>query len=486
MKLLNESKKKLVHLLAGIIIFLICRQVFPTDSGLTPAGANFLAVFIATAYLWCVAGSDWVSTLSIFSIIALGVLPYNQVLSLSYGSFLIPMLVAFFILSNAMGTTGLMQKIARWFISRKIVEGHPYVFLLMFNLACLVITAISSMMVGILLFMDLAEEIGEDLGYKKGDRFYQAMTFAALWNSIAGEGIGAIGKGGYLTMVSVMSGFGIEVPLLKYLLCSIPLAVIYLAVLMMIIRLVVKPDTANFVNYDASAMRKIVSETKLSAKAHVTAAVYCVVVLALLLPSIDIPVISSYLNTISATTIPVLAVLFLSLCPIGETPVLNFSEEIQKVNWPIILFSGGIVMYSSAMALPDLGVSTMFANLLTPLAEVCSPMIIALIGIVIAGIFTNLASNLVLISVTCVAFTPVLISAFESGISPVNPAAFAVCISIIAYMAFVTPSASAIAPIILGNMLTIRQGLIPSTLLVLCMIFAVFGVCLPIGNLVFA
>lgn len=486
MKSMNESQKRLVHLLIGIIIFAVCRLIFPMDSGLTPAGANFLAVFIATAYLWCVAGSDWVSTLSIFMIIALGTMPYNQALSLSYGSFLMPMLVAFFILSNAMGNTGLMQKIARWFISRKIVEGHPYIFLLMFNLACLIITAISSMMVGILLFMDLAAEIGDDLGYKKEDGFYRAMTLATLWNSIVGEGIGAIGKGGYLTMLSVMSGFGIDVPLLKYLLCSIPLAVVYLIVLMLITRFVVNPDTANYVNYDAPAMRKIVSETKLSAKAHVTAVVYCIVVLALLLPSLGIPVISAYLSKISATTIPVLAVLFLSLCPIGETPVLNFSEEVQKVNWPIILFSGGIIMYSSAMALPDLGVSTMFTNLLAPLTEVLSPMIIALVGIAIAGILTNVVSNLVMVSVTCVAFTPVLISTFESGVSTVNPAAFAVCVSIISYMAFITPSASAIAPIILGNTLTVKQGFVPSTLLVLCMIFAVFGVCLPIGNLVFA
>lgn len=170
------KNKVYVHYLVALILFLLILLALPAGNGLTSDGVHLLAVIVPIIYMWITVGTDWVSLLALAGIVMTGVMTngsnyYASVYSGSMGNFIILTVITCMALSEVLGQTGVIAKIANWFITRKFCQGRPYMFLAMFILSFFVIGTFMEATAAAIMYISLAQEICDKLGYKKRRSF---------------------------------------------------------------------------------------------------------------------------------------------------------------------------------------------------------------------------------------------------------------------------------------------------------------------------
>lgn len=129
----------------------------------------------------------------------------------------------------------------------------------------------------------------------------------------------------------------------------------------------------------------------------------------------------------------------------------------------------------------DTGIIATVMSGLTPIFSAMSPLVFAVTALILFGLITQVAHNLVLMIV----FTPVLANlCVNYGIPPLL---FAFALAFILQCAFVTPAASAPAAIIFSNTewITPKQAYTMTSIFVLSAFIVICCVMLPIGLLLF-
>ena len=166
-----KGKSKDIHILISVILFVVMRIILGkcTGMGITPAGASALSLFISTIYLWITYGSGWTSLISIALLAFTGICPSSTVLANSFGNSTTVICIGTLALSVALEETGVTTHISNWFITRKFVNNRPYVFMLMFFLAEMVVTYVIEATAAMIVFVALAKSLLESLGYTKED-----------------------------------------------------------------------------------------------------------------------------------------------------------------------------------------------------------------------------------------------------------------------------------------------------------------------------
>ena len=178
-----KGKSKDIHILISVILFVVMRIILGrcTDMGITPAGASALSLFISTIYLWITYGSGWTSLISIALLAFTGICPAGTVLANSFGNSTTVICIGTLALSVALEETGVTTRISNWFITRKFVNNRPYMFMLMFFLAEMVVTYVIEATAAMIVFVTLAKSLLESLGYTKEDKFSKSIYLGVLW-----------------------------------------------------------------------------------------------------------------------------------------------------------------------------------------------------------------------------------------------------------------------------------------------------------------
>ena len=171
----------------------------------------------------------------------------------------------------------------------------------------------------------------------------------------------------------------------------------------------------------------------------------CMIVL-LLFPSF-VPktfIVSTVLNNVGATGILLGAVgvyIMVSLKE-GMPAVQLFSKNI---GWSIIFILAAALSIADAMAAESTGISAWLVELITPVVQGKSPLVLTAVMCVVGMALTNVANNIA----TAAMLTPI---AYSVGIAcGANPAALAVCVLLATNMGMATPPASAPAAIVHGE-----------------------------------
>ena len=138
---------------------------------ITPLGMQIICIFLGVVILWStVGGSIWPG---IFGIIALGLTNYTNVtkaITTAFGQSTLWVVMMGMVLANAIAQSGACESIARWFLSRKFIQGKPYIFTFIFLLTMRIIAAVSNplgtMLIGFALLKGVAEVLGRDVSEK--------------------------------------------------------------------------------------------------------------------------------------------------------------------------------------------------------------------------------------------------------------------------------------------------------------------------------
>ncbi len=455
-----NQKRTYLHVGIALILGLLLGFGLQPTGGLTELGIRVLAVTIPTLYLWLTVNTSWCALLFLGLLILTGAMTPTEVWAGSMGHFAVITMIVFSILNYALKETGVIDKAASWFISRKIARGRPLVFLGLFFLSNLVIGMFVDNLSLAVIYVGLASALAEKIGVKKGDPFYACMFIGILWCNVVISMASPIAHAPVLILIGmIQSQLGITISYAQWLAVGIPFSIVmFLA--MMVAVCVWRPDATAFLSFDPQSLE----HGPLSKKGKITAVVFILAVIAILLPEVGktfAPELFSAWSQIGVVVPAILAVCVLCLLSVDGAPVLDFQAACGTLPLSAIIFAGVVCVMSTPFSSEATGISAWLSGLLQPAFQSLNPLVILALLALAALIMTNFLSNVV----TMVLFFNIGLALLSS--SSLHLGAFAAVIGFAASMASLTPSACAPAPLLFGPGHVTVRGVLKANLVFL-------------------
>ena len=117
--------KEYKHIFIAVILAVAVKLCVPAANGLTTVGVSVLAVLLPVLYLWLTVGTDWVSLFALAAIIISGVLTASATYAGSIGNSTVVIVITCMALNKVLSDTGVIRKIAFWFLTREVVRNRP-------------------------------------------------------------------------------------------------------------------------------------------------------------------------------------------------------------------------------------------------------------------------------------------------------------------------------------------------------------------------
>ena len=473
--------KNYKHFIIALILFFCVKLFVPAANGLTEVGVSVLAVLLPILYLWLTVGTDWVSLLALAAVIMTGVLSATDTYAASMGSSTVIIVITCMALNKVLSDTGVIRKIAHWFLTRNIVRNRPYAFMAMFFLAATLLGLVLECATLGIIFITLAVEICDEIGYKKGDPFYTALIIGIFWISNITNAATPICHAVPLIMIGTAAASGISISYTQWLTLGLPFALIMYLLLLLVICVIWKPEASKYKNYDLDAARA--QKIPLDRKGILSVCIFILVVLLWIVPEVfstALPAgVATALKAWGNTVPAILAVCLLCIIRVDGKPIAKFSELATAAPMTLLIFIGAVVVLGSAVSSADTGISLALSNVLAPMTSALSPAVLVGIGVLLCLVMTNFVSNVV----SMLLFFGLVIPAISG--SSVSLVSISVIICLVANFASLVPSAAVTAPLFFGPQhITVKNTLKWNLL----MIFLTFLVCMailfPLGNAV--
>ena len=467
---MSEKKfdMQMVHIIIGIVL-MFAGWFIPPFATVTEIGMKILFIFIGVIYLWSTVETTWSSCLAV---ILVGMSGYTAkigaTITSAFGNTTVVLVLFSLIFFGGLIESGVAKYIARFFLTRKISNGRPYVFIFIFVMGLFVVSLLTSVMPTILLGWAIAYAILNEVGYTKEDKFAKFFVFSAFLGSIFGQ-ITIPFRGSKIAIFQgFANAFGTGIDFLVFMVFDAIMAVVLTLVLLFLCKFVYKCDVSKMKNFsvdyfDNDPLPKM-SKTQ---KYYLVAAF--AYVLCMLLPNVldaTNPAVA-FLNKLSTTGITILFVVVSAIVKFDGKPVLDFKQIAAKhVQWNVIMLVIVAIMMSSALTADVTGIKPLIMSVLTPILGGHSMFVTGCLMMLLGFILTNIANNFVCAMVMLPLFGTF---AAETAMDPVTAAAIA-CASIVClYMAFLTPAASPYAGMLFAN----NEWFTPADIMKLAVPFAI-------------
>jgi len=445
----------LIALVIGILIALFLKPTATEEvEGLTHLGVRLIAIVVPTLYLWLVANTHWTSLLFLGALVASQVLGDNPntVWAGALGHFAVIMVTTFFLLDYALNETGVADKAVIWLITRKFTRGRPYAFLTMFFFTNIFVGVFMQNLALAVMFLGLAVNVCEKVGVKKGDKLYTCLMLGSMWgNNILGIA-SPIAKNLPLIMMGLVysaTDGAVRITFAQWLAAGIPFSLVMFGVLMVCIR-IMNPDVSPLKNIDFDELEA--SSPPLGLRGKIALAALLVLVLFILMPDLLILLapagsglynMASYLVKVTIAVPAIITVAALCIIHVDGKPVMEFTEAIKRVPVTLLIFMAAVVVLP--IGSPAVGIVPWIRNGLEPLVAGMSPM--AVVFMLVAGILflTNVASNIVVMTL----FFNIGFALLWGGTMSIAAVSIIIAFSV-SLMACLTPSASLTTPLYYG------------------------------------
>lgn len=457
----NYFAKEYIHYIIALIIGVSLLTMLPVTGildeatgiytpGLTILGRRVIAVLIPTLYLWLTTNTHWTSLMSLGLLVITEAMTPNEVWANSMGHFVVITIICYSLLNVALKDTGVINKVALFFITRKFVKGRPYAFMGMFFASSLIIGMFMDNMSLAVIYIGIAATLCEQINLKKGEKFYTSIFLGILLTNVLYSICSPIAH----SLPNVIMGLaetqlGIEITYVQWFMYGIPFAAIMFPVLMLAIR-IMNPDTSKFKNFDIDEVKK--NDPPLTRSGMIASAIFTLCIIMVVLPTMlkglpgNIGRIASFWYR-QGTVIPaMLAVVALGIIKKADgKPILDVPKGFKELPLPAIIFAGTVCCYAVPISSPATGIKSWLSGLFAPMVNGQNPVVTVIILMTLAIFITNFLSN----TVTMVLFFNIGAALLAGG--NVSLAIFTVLISFAASMATVTPSASVPSPLFFGE-----------------------------------
>lgn len=434
-------KKQYIHYIVALIIGIVIFFALPEANGLTNYGVRVIAILVPVLYLWLTTNTHWTSLLALALLVCTQAMEGpNAVWAASMGHFVVITVMVYMLLNVCLTETGVINKIAMWFVTRKFVQGKPMAFMTMFFASNIIIGFFVDNLSLAIIYIGIAEILCKNMGLKKGDPFYTCIFTGILWGNCLLSICSPIAHALPNIIIGLAEAqLGITITYAQWL----GYGAIYSAIIFVIMMLVVRiwnPDTSAFKNYDIEKMKE--ENPPLAKNGKIAATVFVIVIIFVVVPQIfKAGPLLGYLNGLGVTVPAIFGVVALALLRADGKPIMDVPAAFRKVPWPPIIFAGTVSAFAGPLSSETTGITAWLSNILTPTIGQLSPFAIIVILVLVAIIMTNFLSN----TVTEVLFFN--IGAVLLATSNYSLAAFAIVIAIASGMATITPSAAVPSPL---------------------------------------
>lgn len=434
-----------LHLAIGLGFMLVFPMLSPIEP-ITEVGMAVLGVFIGMVYLWSTLDSIWPSLMGLMLVALAGYVPelqgYAAVKKLfmeSFGTDTVIVLILGMVLFSALEFVGCTKYMARFFMSRKVLEGRPYVFLFIFFLCSYVIGGFTNPMASMLILWPIAIEVCQNFGYKKGDKIFYTMICGVYLASTLGQPMFPF-KGASLVIVSAFEKVsGLSVNYGSYIAYNVIMSLMLLVAFLLIVKVFIRPDVSGFKKITVAELTKD-PLPKINAQQLGFFLIVVVYIVALLLPNFlpkTIPVIA-FLNNINVIGVSAFCIIIMMVIPYEGKPMLDFKAVARKsFSWDIFFLVAAALYVCNAMTAESTGIKPFLIQTLQPLLGGKPELVFVFLLLAFALITTNFANN----AGMAVVLIPVVL-AFADQYPGVDSVVICMSICMMVFVALLTPAAS--------------------------------------------
>ena len=420
----------------------------PAPEPITHAGMVMIGVFVGLVFLWTAVDLIWplFPAMVIFGVVYKDLFPASwqsagiyEATQQSFGNWITVFIMLCLVLCVALYQSGLIRRIALWFLSTKFARRGPKTFTIMIMFTTMFIGWFLDATPTQAFMLSIAYELFEEIGYKPGDAWPKKIVMAITCASAVGYAMTPICHVIPLLVLGILGNItGMTVNFIAYMFAAFPIGLVIFVLLCIWVTFFVKADTTKLEAYDMDRIKDIrpgpmVKREKWVAGVSI-ALVFLWVFPGILTFAAPSSAISQFFSQHTSLMPLVLGVGFLGFMHVDGKPLLDLGKAFQNINWQPVILLAGIMMSSAGLSAAGAGVTDFIKVKLFPLISGFSPwMLVAMIAI-LSCLLTNVLSNS---AVGAVFITAGLALATEMNINPMY-IGVAVCFG--ANMAFLFPS----------------------------------------------
>lgn len=421
------SIKKTIGFLIGCF-FLFGFSALNLPIALPAAGITMLGIFIGAIILWLTVDVGWPSLLVLFSLTQLDGVTISTVIANSLGNNTIAFLIFSCALTYALSSTGLLRRIALWFVNTPIAKKSPWAFAAMYFVSILVIGSFISPTVLFVLFFALAKEIYDINELEKGNDYARMLMIGtAIMTSISCAMTPIAHTFPLMAIGFYESATGEAINWIDYMKIGLPAGLLAAAATFGVLWL-------GFKNRIGQLKIKASTSSVAITKNEIISLIVFLIVVAMWMISGLWPTFIPILKTWTTTIPPMLGVI--ALCALG---VLKFNDAIKNgVPWTAIILCASTLAVGKWLTTAEYGITDAIGNIMSSILGTPTAFTMILAIVAFAIIMTNLMSNIVTTTVAYNLLTPIVIA---TGV--ISPVLSTILIGIGASMAYATPPAIA-------------------------------------------
>lgn len=448
---LVKKEKNTAYYIKSIIglAIMVFFGMIPAPAPMTQTGMIVLGQFFGLIFLWTCVDMVWptFAAIVLFGTIATDVYPNSFALASVYeagaqsiGNWCTIIVIALLIFCEVLNQTGIIRRVALWFLTRKMAKKSPWGFTFMFLIASFIIGMFMDVTASQLLLYALATEIFVILGVGTEEKWAKVISIGIMMSVVLAFAATPICHTMPILFMGIYSAIaGVGINWLGYMAIALPVCIIIWVVMYLFMRYVVKPDMSKLASMDFDKIEAL-RPGPMDKREKFVVVVSAILVVTWILPGflgVLAPgaAITVWFDSITMLT-PLLVVLVLfAIVRIDGKPILDIAECCGKISWMVVLLLAGIMMIASAMGEATTGISDWVLAFIAPMVEGLSPFAMVALLCVLSVILTNIANN---IPVGIVFITIGVPLSLQMGI---NPFVTAVAISVSSNLAFTIPPA---------------------------------------------
>ncbi len=444
---MSKMVKTYFHIVM-VLVLMTGIGMLPAVEPITPFGMKILGIFVGMLYGWTFCSMIWVSFLGMLMLCLTGAYTMKEFMAISFGSETVMFIMLMFVFTALLEHFGLTKFIANWFISRKLVEGRPWLFSFILFVGAFFAGGFINMIASMMVFWGVIYVVSDKFGFKPYEKYPTLMILGIGIASCVGGAVPPYKMVPMVLLTAYGNVTGQSVTFFDYICFSLPVALLVVVVYTLTCRFVFRPDMKELKNLRADLVDP--ADLVLDRDKKVVLGFFVAFLFLILAPGF-LPqewLFSRVLNQLGIVGIVITLIVLASwiFSASEKKPMLDFSKmAAQGISWDVVIIMAIIMPFTSILTSDATGIKEFLSEVLAPFLSTMSPLAFMIVGLLIATALTNFANNMVI----GVIFVSVFLSVSE--MMGLDALPIIVTLIICCNMAFVTPAASPIAAFVFAN-----------------------------------
>ena len=474
----------MIHVIVTLL-FMFGFGYLPPVEPITPIGMKMLGIFIGLVYAWSTTSLLWPTFVGMLAIVSSGVFTMTDFSKLSFGHETVVFIILVTAFAMALNEAGLVKFLSSWIISRKIVEGRPWVFTLMILMGAFLGGMLVNSLASVIFFWSILYSVCKEFDMKPYDKYPSLMVFGIVFASMtAGMTVLPFRMTALIVLGALKSVTDISVSFAEYVAFTLPMGILLILAYFGTMKYIFRCDLTCMKGISVNFVDK--NDLLLDKKQKF--AFFLTVLMILLLIGADL--LKVFLPEFFLTKLLmqwgvvgiILLILSLALIVrIDGVPFMDFKKAMQGVDWGMTYLFAIILPFSSLLTSDITGIKLFLIQTLSPLFLGKPFIIFAAIVLIIGTVLTNMANNAVLLVIFINVCAPIC------GSLGVSPVPLVMCMLWCFQLAYMTPGASGPAAFVFGNAEWIKPTMMYKyiAVIIIVLFFVSFGIGLPAAMAIF-